>query len=518
MMIQAEDRAHRLGQKEKTSVNCHYIYGEDTLDSLMFDQLEAKLAVVSDIIDGEASLHAEKQRRDIPDALKLPLDKFKNKAAKGMMEITSYFKPSANNSKSSENTRSNEESNSKPVFEFHSRCPKDTDMSREEVSMDEDSLYDIPKERNMKRESLPHDFDFEEEEKDAQIEAGDVYQARKTDCMEDNDDEEEVEEEEEDIDYSTLIAATNAARDLRKSEDTEVAMEEENIEVERPSAQQQDFEEESVSKAEISIKEPFVADECESRQMIDEDTTGRPQAEFIRTDQFEEENVFPEEKFEKNLPLQTNSATKAKESNKKRVNDDSVDLFENDDDFLDQFVETILQQSQALPNKPEEEPIEEEEKPVDDTPKAIPNVYIQDEEQQQLQLQFSAAKFRSINSESVSTSKDSDDFTFNRGTTERKKKPKATFLFVDEKPTKKIVENVVTNPLPLEEPKKNPEPSAGLEGLFDLYAFKRERPRSDQLRSYRTTQEAQSQARKLGDEENSLSRITKFPRSFGKTS
>jgi SWI/SNF-related matrix-associated actin-dependent regulator 1 of chromatin subfamily A len=30
LMIQAEDRAHRVGQKD--SVNCHYLIGENTLD------------------------------------------------------------------------------------------------------------------------------------------------------------------------------------------------------------------------------------------------------------------------------------------------------------------------------------------------------------------------------------------------------------------------------------------------------------------------------------------------------
>lgn len=34
LMIQAEDRAHRIGQKD--SVNCHYLIGEGTLDEMLY--------------------------------------------------------------------------------------------------------------------------------------------------------------------------------------------------------------------------------------------------------------------------------------------------------------------------------------------------------------------------------------------------------------------------------------------------------------------------------------------------
>lgn len=37
IMIQAEDRAHRIGQK--SSVNCHYLIGESTLDEMLYRYL-----------------------------------------------------------------------------------------------------------------------------------------------------------------------------------------------------------------------------------------------------------------------------------------------------------------------------------------------------------------------------------------------------------------------------------------------------------------------------------------------
>ena len=50
IMLQAEDRAHRIGQVN--SVNCHYLYGSGTLDDKLYAKLEYKLGIVSEMIDG----------------------------------------------------------------------------------------------------------------------------------------------------------------------------------------------------------------------------------------------------------------------------------------------------------------------------------------------------------------------------------------------------------------------------------------------------------------------------------
>ena len=50
MMVQAEDRAHRIGQK--SSVNCHYLLGDNTLDDILYRNLERKVHNVSGFIDG----------------------------------------------------------------------------------------------------------------------------------------------------------------------------------------------------------------------------------------------------------------------------------------------------------------------------------------------------------------------------------------------------------------------------------------------------------------------------------
>ena len=50
MLNQAEDRAHRIGQKN--SVNIYYMHGRGTIDDQIFQLLNDKSLVTSDITDG----------------------------------------------------------------------------------------------------------------------------------------------------------------------------------------------------------------------------------------------------------------------------------------------------------------------------------------------------------------------------------------------------------------------------------------------------------------------------------
>lgn len=50
MMVQAEDRAHRIGQKQNVCV--YYLIGRDTIDEVMFGLVEEKAQVVSGALDG----------------------------------------------------------------------------------------------------------------------------------------------------------------------------------------------------------------------------------------------------------------------------------------------------------------------------------------------------------------------------------------------------------------------------------------------------------------------------------
>ena len=53
IMIQAEDRAHRIGQ-ESGCVNIHYLFGADTLDLLLFRKLNEKQNIVSTTLDNKS--------------------------------------------------------------------------------------------------------------------------------------------------------------------------------------------------------------------------------------------------------------------------------------------------------------------------------------------------------------------------------------------------------------------------------------------------------------------------------
>eukprot|EP01102_Stenamoeba_stenopodia_P020096 TRINITY_DN7727_c0_g1_i4.p1 TRINITY_DN7727_c0_g1~~TRINITY_DN7727_c0_g1_i4.p1 ORF type:complete len:674 (+),score=170.01 TRINITY_DN7727_c0_g1_i4:489-2510(+) len=50
-LLQAEDRAHRMGQK--SSVNIHYLLGRNTLDELLWEMIQHKLEVVGQTLNGE---------------------------------------------------------------------------------------------------------------------------------------------------------------------------------------------------------------------------------------------------------------------------------------------------------------------------------------------------------------------------------------------------------------------------------------------------------------------------------
>lgn len=53
VLVQAEDRAHRIGQK--SSVNVHYLVGDGTLDDLIWPSVSHKVEVVSAMCDGRRS-------------------------------------------------------------------------------------------------------------------------------------------------------------------------------------------------------------------------------------------------------------------------------------------------------------------------------------------------------------------------------------------------------------------------------------------------------------------------------
>ena len=53
-MLQAEDRTHRIGQSA-SHINILYLYGESTLDEILFPMVQFKNSICSNTLDGEKS-------------------------------------------------------------------------------------------------------------------------------------------------------------------------------------------------------------------------------------------------------------------------------------------------------------------------------------------------------------------------------------------------------------------------------------------------------------------------------
>lgn len=71
VMIQAEDRAHRIGQ-EKSCVNIHYLYAKNTLDEMIFSKLNEKYKIVTDALDNnKKGLGVEKISEQVGEFVKI---------------------------------------------------------------------------------------------------------------------------------------------------------------------------------------------------------------------------------------------------------------------------------------------------------------------------------------------------------------------------------------------------------------------------------------------------------------
>lgn len=51
IMVQAEDRCHRIGQSN--SVNVYYLFGENTVDAMIYPRLKLKSEVFANVLDGK---------------------------------------------------------------------------------------------------------------------------------------------------------------------------------------------------------------------------------------------------------------------------------------------------------------------------------------------------------------------------------------------------------------------------------------------------------------------------------
>ena len=164
IMMQAEDRIHRLGQKDKICVNYHYLYGEGTLDSLLYEKLQTKMAIVSDILDGkvdylnveekedkigdfnkrEKSSSGGKKQKTLPTKIIEGSNGEKKTVVGGMFQITSYFTKKAPVSSSEIINKAEQSQLNKKIL---------NDMEKGE-SLDWDAVEELLKEDREKKSSL----------------------------------------------------------------------------------------------------------------------------------------------------------------------------------------------------------------------------------------------------------------------------------------------------------------------------------------------------------------------------
>ena len=65
IMVQAEDRAHRIGQSK--SVNVYYLYGENTVDAMIYPRLKLKSEVFANILDGKKTEFTIENDEEVPE-------------------------------------------------------------------------------------------------------------------------------------------------------------------------------------------------------------------------------------------------------------------------------------------------------------------------------------------------------------------------------------------------------------------------------------------------------------------
>ena len=68
LMLQAEDRVHRIGQHSEC-VNIYYLYGKETLDEIIFPMINLKSTVVANTLDGSNTDFKIKSKRKAPESL-----------------------------------------------------------------------------------------------------------------------------------------------------------------------------------------------------------------------------------------------------------------------------------------------------------------------------------------------------------------------------------------------------------------------------------------------------------------
>lgn len=106
-MLQAEDRAHRIGQNN--CVNIYYLFGEETLDEIIYPMIQFKGHIVSKSLDGQQSDFKMKKRKDEDDDNKNVMVKSMNEIETKLEDDKDYFANDTNDYRSNANYEGREQ-------------------------------------------------------------------------------------------------------------------------------------------------------------------------------------------------------------------------------------------------------------------------------------------------------------------------------------------------------------------------------------------------------------------------
>ena len=101
IMIQAEDRVHRIGQ-EDNRVDVYYLYGKDTLDDYIFSKLDQKMIIMSTTLDDK------KERMDLNDKLRKGKE-HKKKALEVLTQVSDECSHTFSDNSDNDNDSNSEE-------------------------------------------------------------------------------------------------------------------------------------------------------------------------------------------------------------------------------------------------------------------------------------------------------------------------------------------------------------------------------------------------------------------------
>ena len=168
IMIQAEDRAHRIGQ-DAGCVNIHYLVGAETLDVLLFRKLNEKQNIVSTTLDNKSKdLNVTKIKEQVGDFINMNGKKVSVDIRKNISQIVDKSNNHIMNYISSKSNTTNKElcdnSKNKTNKSFEGNNDKDINIEEENKSNENEINNDIIKNINI-HESNGRRHIMNEEEK-----------------------------------------------------------------------------------------------------------------------------------------------------------------------------------------------------------------------------------------------------------------------------------------------------------------------------------------------------------------